>query len=192
MSVRSRLHLLAVATLLLSGCATVVDIDPEQLEYDQMVKIKGKQAAEKADPFDSPPTPNSVVAGRKDHVIIFVTKTTPIQGPMNIKLDRWNVRASNFDDESKCVALQWRLQDFEFESEYPTEFFIAPQKTIDLGRMHQTIWSLDGLTFAIPPSGYLAKMNVREADIKRHKYSGKILEEESCIEEDAEEDAKDY
>lgn len=185
-------RLLILPMVLLSGCATVVDIDPEQMEYDQIVKIKGKQAAEVLDPFASPPTPNSVIAGRKDHVVVFVTKSTPVKGPQNIKLDTWNVRASNFNDESKCVAIQWRLQDFEFESDYPTEFFIASQKTIDLGKMRQTIWSLDGLTFAIPPSGYIQKMNVREPKAAKSKYAGGTLEKETCIEEDAKEDAKDF
>ena len=161
------------------GCTpNIQDYDAEKLEYDQVTKLKKAQS----DPFNSPQTaPIVKVADDPDAgIYVEVIKLKPVIDGHGIKLDVWTVKATNKKPDPKCVSIMWKLQDFEFESEQPLEFLIRGGETLNLGKMKQSIWSFDGATIAIPPSGYVDKMNVRKADVDKitHRLTCDMLEED--------------
>lgn len=152
--------LITLLMLALTGCAvTVKEYDAEKLEYDQINRIKKAQS----DPFNSPATPAYVKVAENNGVYVEAIKLRPIMGHQNIKLDVWTVDAVNTTDKSQCVTINWKLQDFELETGLPYEFLVPNNKTLPIGRMQQTIWSFDGAAIALPPSGYIDGMRVRDA-----------------------------
>jgi hypothetical protein len=156
------LKFIAVSLVLsvLSGCAvTIKDYDAEKLEYEQINRIKKAQS----DPFNAPSTPSYVKLIENNGVYVEAIKLTPIKGHQGIMLDVWVVDAVNTNDKSQCVTINWKLQDFDFETGLPYEFLVPEKKSIKIGRMTQTIWSFDGAAIAIPPSGYIDGMRVRDA-----------------------------
>ena len=165
--------------LLLTGCVTVRDYDAEKLEYERVQELK---KAQKEDPFNSPVTPDYVkVADDPDEgIYVEVMKLHPITDPHGIKLDIWTVNAVSRSDKTKCVKIDWKLQDFEFESEQPVEFLIKKGETLHIGKMKQSIWSFDTTFIAIPPSGYVDSLHVRDADFdeKTRELTCDMLEED--------------
>lgn len=171
--------LILLSLLAIVGCTPVIkDYDAEKLEYDQVTKLKKAQS----DPFNNPPTAPivKVVEDQDEGIYVEVIKLKPITDGHGIKLDIWNVKATNKKHDPKCVSIMWKLQDFEFESSQPLEFLIHGGETLNLGKMKQSIWSFDGAAIAIPPSGYVEKMNVRKADIDKitHRLTCDMLEED--------------
>lgn len=191
MNVRTLLIPIVIA-ILSSGCATIVDVDPEKLEMEQIRKIKGAQA--KIDPFAADLTAPSVRLGQKDRVSIHANKQPDIKGPQDIKLQSWRINVVNSNVEPKCVTIAWKLMDFSFDSNYPYEFYMAPDTTIHLGNMHQSIWDFDGVGIALPPSGYVQDMRVRDPEITQRRVRSTVERDELCNqpEEDAEEDADEF
>lgn len=168
---------LALGTCLISSISctpNIKDFDAEKMEYDQIQKIKKAQA----DPFNNPTTPDHVKVADNDDIYVTVTKGLPIKGHEGIKLDVWNIYAVNRSHTPKCVMINWKLQDFELESPLPYDFLIQDKESIQVGRATQTIWSFDGVAIAIPPSGYVDGMHVRDAefDEKTHKFICEELE----------------
>jgi len=175
--------MLFLVSFLITGCGlgTVKDYDSEKLEAEQISKLHKKQA----DPFNNPPTPSYVkVAKDEDEgVYIEVIKLKPLVTKQGVKLDVWTVNAISTNKEStvpKCVKVNWKLQDFEFESEQPLEFILKGKEVLNIGKMKQSIWSFDGALIAIPPSGYVDNMKVRDADFdkKIKRYTCEMLEED--------------
>jgi hypothetical protein len=153
-------NIVIISLILLTGCTGVVkDYDAEKLEYDQVNRIKKAQS----DPFNSPATPAYVKLVDNDGVYVEAIKLNPIKGHQNIMLDVWTVNAVNTSDKSQCVTINWKLQDFDFETGLPYEFLVSNNATVKIGRMTQTIWSFNGEAIAIPPSGYIDGMRIREA-----------------------------
>lgn len=149
-----------VSLLLVGGCTVnIKDYDAEKLEYDQINRIKNAQN----DPFNTPSTPPYVKLIDNDDVYVEAIKLKPIKGHQGIMLDVWTVQAVNKSDQPKCITINWKLQDFDFETSLPYEFLALDKETVKIGRMTQTIWSFDGSAIAIPPSGYIDGMRVRGA-----------------------------
>lgn len=170
-----------VLSLFVIGCTpNIKEYDAEKLEYDQTNKLK--LAQKKEDPFRSPNTPPyvKVAEDEDEHVYIEVIKLKPIKNKDGIKLDVWTVNAINQSPEPKCVIVNWKLQDFEFETEQPIEFLLKGKEVLPLGKMKQSIWSFDGAMIAIPPSGYVDSLKIRAADIDKdtHRLTCDMLEED--------------
>lgn len=156
-----------------TGCMTVRDYDGGKLERDQIARIKEMQSKRTSDP-----TPDYVKVADEDDVIVEVNKTKPIRGAQGIVLDVWNVTATNNSNIPKCVKIDWKLMDFTFETSQPYEFIVKNDKPVKVGRMTQNIWSFSDTAIAVPPSGYVDKFNVRDADYdeKTHKYTCDMVE----------------
>ncbi len=91
--------------------------------------------------------------------------------------------ATNTNREPKCVIVEWRLQDFEYESDLPTEFLIKGGQKLSIAKMRQTIWSFDDVSFAaLSPSGKAA-IKVRDADVNKKTGKADCLPDESFIQE---------
>jgi hypothetical protein len=169
---------LFVVSMLVSvvGCMTVRDYDSEKMEFEQANKIKAAQA----DPFKSEATPDYVKVAEDDDVTIEVIKLKPIKGPQNIDLQVWTANAINHAKTSKCVRIDWKLMDFNWETSLPYEFLLLDNEVLKIGTMTQTIWSFDGAAIAIPPSGYVDKMKIRDADLdkKTNKLTCEMVEED--------------
>lgn len=145
----------------LIGCsATIRDYDTGKMDREQALRIKQAQSG----PTKMEPTPDYVKVADNDGVIVEVNKTLPIKGREGIKLDVWKVTATNHTSTPKCVKIDWRLMDFNFETSQPFEFVINDHQILKVGKMTQTIWSFDNTAVALPPSGYVNKMDVRDAD----------------------------
>jgi hypothetical protein len=171
------------ALLFVVGCTpNIREYDAEKLEFDQITKLKKAQS----DPFNAPSTPAIVrVAEDKDEkVYIEVIKLKPITNQYGIKLDVWTVNAVNNSPITKCVKVLWKLQDFEFESEQPLEFMLTGNQQLNIGKMRQSIWSFEeekGTTLiAIPPSGYVDALKVRNAELdkKTNRLTCEMLEKD--------------
>lgn len=150
--------ILALLTLV-NACA-VIDVDFEKNEADRISQLKDAQA----DPFKYEPTPEYVKLAEEDDVLVEAFKVKPINGPKGLKLEVWEVNAINKADIPQCVTINWKLQDFEFESELPYKFLINKHSTLKVGKMRQTVWSFDDAMIAIPPSGYVDSVWVTEAE----------------------------
>lgn len=172
-----RLVIALLIMLSVVGCTSnIKDVDFDKLEVTQVSKLKKKQTE---DPFKSEVTPNFVKLIEKDDISIEVFKVLPIEHK-GIKLDVWTVTAINNSDTNKCIAIQWKLQDFEFESDLPIMFILNSKQKLSIGKMKQTIWSFDEFQVAIPPSGYVENLFIREPsyDKKTHNQTCNQLETE--------------
>lgn len=160
----------------LTGCAPVIhDYDGGKLEREQIARIKQAQASSKLEP-----TPDYVKVADEDDVIVEVNKTKPIKGTQGIVLDVWKVSATNHSSTPKCVKIDWKLMDFNFETTLPYEFLIKDHQILKVGTMTQNVWSFSDAAVAVPPSGYVDKFNVRDADLddKTHKYTCDMVEKD--------------
>ena len=72
------------------------------------------------------------------------------------------------NEEDKCVAITWALLDFELITDN-ISYVKIPAKTTkyDYARFKQKVWDIDGITIALPPSGYVAKIDVKDLDDKK-------------------------
>lgn len=151
---------IAAVALLLGGCSVtpgivkekdVVIVDPEKFDQHIHGNIKYE------------PTPDHVVVGEKDGVIIEVHKREVIKDELadDIQLQVWDAAVTNLSQTDKCVTPLWRLMDFEYISDGPSERLVKSNQMVHLGQMQQKTWVLDGVVVAPPPSGYLADLRVR-------------------------------
>jgi hypothetical protein len=148
----------------MTGCAPVIiDINPSLQERDRANKIKIAQVAK----VYGIATPNYVKVADKDNIIVTAIKSNSSTGPQKIQLDTWKVTAVNHGIVAKCVTIDWKLMDFELTTNLPYEFLIRSQETLSVGKMTQTIWSFDDTALALPPSGYIGGMLVRDAEFDR-------------------------
>jgi hypothetical protein len=161
----------------LFGCSTIVhDYDSGKMDHEQALRIKKAQL----EPGKLQPTPDYVKVADSDGVIVEVEKTLPIKGREGIVLDVWKVTATNHTSTSKCVKIDWRLMDFSFETSQPFEFVLLDHQILKVGKMTQTIWSFDETAVALPPSGYVNKMDVRDAnyDKKMRKFTCNMTDDQ--------------
>jgi hypothetical protein len=153
--------LLVTSTMLLTGCFTVVDRD---FEAEEREYIKQHAAAAK-DPLYGAPTPDTVVAATEDGVSVLMYKAAP-EKRSGMDLQVWRSSIYNKNDYPVCVMVQWKLMDFEMISDYPDFSFIDAKSTmVNYATMRQQIWNLDGTAFALPPSGYVEKLIIREPNM---------------------------
>ncbi len=161
----SLLLVIGISIFLSTGCMTIQEYDAEKLEYDQINKVK-KAQKKKEDPFVSEKTADYVKVKEEDDVVIEAVRSAPIEH-RGVKLDVWVINGNNKSSTPKCVTIDWRLQDFTFETSLPYEFLIDKNAFIKIGKMTQTIWAFDDVAIAIPPSGYINEMRVRDADYEK-------------------------
>jgi hypothetical protein len=184
------------ATIILGGCSTtntrvvpeddVVEVDPENMDYI----LNG--------PISYEPTPPIVVVGSDDNVFIQVTKQDHMyddQFEQDIQL--WKVTAQNTNQIPKCVTPRWRLLDFKYITEGPSEQFIPANSIIKIGEMRQVMWVVDGVPVPVPPSGYLADLRVRDVvpNAKQGEECLFLVDEDNIVKEEdivKEKDIKEY
>ncbi|MGZ8924619.1 MAG: hypothetical protein ACXW2E_01925 [Nitrososphaeraceae archaeon] len=168
-------NLIIFGYLILVGCTpNIKEYDPEKMEYIQAERIKMAQQ----DPFYSSSTPSYVKLIEEDEVYVEAIKLRPEVGPTDIKLDTWVINVINRSAEIKCVTIDWKLMDFDFESDLPHTFVVDATEILKLGKMKQTVWAFDDTFIALPPSGYVNSLNVVDAqfDEKINEYTCDILE----------------
>lgn len=165
---------------ILGGCGSAPRIideseiyiyDPEQDQYNKM---------READlPENSPP---EITVGSKNNISIEVNKGTPFyDDEIRRYRDRWIVAALNLNDTGKCITPRWKLMDFNYITNQPSEFYIGPKRMIIVGEMVQNIWVLDGVPISLPASGYLDNMLVRNPNTSGEEKCGFIVPEEDII-----------
>ena len=155
--------LLPLLMLSLAACTPNVkdrDFDKEEIAYIKENGIKS------TDPLWQKPTNKVVQAGKMDGVTVVMYRDTDIrEGELN--LQQWKALIINKNDEPKCVQTVWQLMDFQMYTDYPDFLKVPANSTFqNYARMTQKIWVLDGVRLALPPSGYIADMLVREPNDK--------------------------
>ena len=98
-------------------------------------------------------------------IIIYKGQSTITQD--KLELQNWYAILKNDNKEPKCVAVSWRLMDFEMLTDYPEMISLKPgEEILNYAVFKQRIWNLDGTRFALPPSGYVGNMIVVDPDPK--------------------------
>lgn len=150
---------IVIVMLMLTGCtATIVDRDFEKEEKD-FIKKHGVEAK---DPLYAPATPEYVLAGYSEHVLVSLYKG-PSEKQDKIELQVWNATAVNHNDKPVCLMVHWKLMDFSLVTDYGDFTYLKPeQQILKYATMKQQVWNLDGTQFALPPSGYIDNMIIKE------------------------------
>jgi len=133
----------------------IVDYDGGNLSKKEMKEIRDDKGE---------PTADIVVLGEEDKVVIVALKKTPYKPIKDEEVvqDRWLINATNTNDRDVCVGIYWKLMDFKFISDYPTEFFLHKKESKAIGVMIQQVWELQGVKFTPEGSGYIYWMGVRD------------------------------
>lgn len=171
-------YLIVVLALLSSGCTimgwgSVKDVDTEKEEVKRLREMKKKT---EADGYVA--TPPIVKTADKDDVYIVVEKSMPIT-EHDYSRDVWHVFAENKNAQPKCVYVVWRLLDFEYISDEPAEFFITGKTRRPVGTMLQHVYTIDGVRFTAPASGYVHAMTVREPNKKARRGEECVVEDKN-------------
>ena len=153
--------LILIATLAMTGCATqqIVDrdFDKEEIEY---VKKHGIEAAK--DPLWQEPSNPFGVLVDQDGIRVTAYRSADANDGVD-KLQVWYVDVQNTTSDAQCVALNWKLQDFQLESNYETFIYIKPNLVLEkVATLTQKVWVLDGLKLVLPPSGYIDGVVIKD------------------------------
>lgn len=151
---------LTILAMFLTGCGSVMVKEEDIINYDPEFSDIGKDG-EQYVPAEQA-TPDHVVVADLKGVAIDVSKGKPVYDEQaKAELQQWDVFATNSNRKDKCVGVVWRLLDFRFITNYPTDFFMEKSSMLHLGVMQQTTITVDGVKVAPPPSGYVKAMRVR-------------------------------
>jgi len=154
--------LMTSLVMMLVGCATIKDRDFEKEEKEYIQKY-GERAL--ADPLYQKDTPRMVSAANKDHVTVTLTRLPDGKHPKGPRLQNWVAVVSNHNEVDKCVSISWALMDFELITDnisyvkIPAHGYIA-----DYAKFKQKVWEMNGITLALPPSGYITEIDVKDLD----------------------------
>lgn len=157
MFIRALIVLISLAVL--GGCS------PTMIKESDIVTIDPESAdTVRNGPVTYEPTPDNVIVGESNNISIEVQKRTVVKDEQadGITLQVWDVIATNNNDNDKCVTPMWRLMDFEYISNGPSEQFVQRSSMVKIGEMQQRVWIINGVPVAPPPSGYLTNMRVRD------------------------------
>lgn len=176
-----KLSSLFIVLCFIVGCTpNIINYDSEKLEAEHIKNVVNTQ---KIDPFKAQKTLTYVHVKDEDGIFVDVFKSGVTKGTQGILLDTWKATVRNANNTSKCVIIDWHLMEFDFESSLPTEFLVLGKETINVATMHQTIWAFDGTNIALPPSGYVSRIYVREPDINKKTNVEECVLDESMIQE---------
>lgn len=152
--------LIPLALLLLNACTpNIIDRDFEEEEAEYIRKHK---EFAKNDPLWQAPTPDNMFLTRVDDVSVTIHKLPP-DDKSGIMLQNWTVVVTNHNKISKCVNIAWKLQGFDMINDNPGfQLFERNEAKLDYVRLRQTIWNMDGIRIALPPSGYIQQMEVKD------------------------------
>lgn len=150
--------MLPLAILFATGCATdigpVKDVDPE---LDELKRLgEGVMLYEDTPPF--------LTIADKKGIMIFAEKnekTFQTNDP-GVRQARWAIKVLNDNNIGRCIAIEFRLLDFIYVSDHPSEFFVPANSAMIAGTMKQKVWTIGGVQFVPPSSGYVRKMNIRD------------------------------
>ena len=151
--------LLILSLLILSGCGmtTVTDWDGDNVPLEEQRRIMAKQSVQY--------TEDIVTLATESEIGIVATKegqTLTFENDYEIKQDNWSIDAHNFSDIPQCVAIQWKLMDFQFISDHPTLFYVPGKSITHVGTMTQLVWEIDGIKVVPESSGFIWAMVTRE------------------------------
>lgn len=173
------MKILPIASLLVAGCATdigpVKEVDPE---LDELKRLEGAMLY-----VDTPPF--MTIADKKG-MMVFAEKnprTFQTNSP-GIRQARWTIKVMNSKPIGQCLTVQFRLLDFVYVSDHPSEFYIPPNSAMIAGTMKQKVWEIDGVQFVPPSSGYVKEMRVRDPVIDAERGSECDFATEEAIEDD--------
>lgn len=163
MGIRMNTHIKMIFVILsmlgLSGCATTTirDYDGENISQEEKQQLMDEGGIQYTE---------SIIELISDNgITIIATKTTPtltVYHDYEVVQDNWDITALNTTTDSECVTLLWKLMDFKFVSEYPSEFLVRHSSSLHIGTMIQQVWEIQGVKFTPDSSGYVAGMLVRE------------------------------
>lgn len=165
----------AIVLAMLAGCTPVIidrDFEKEEAEF---IKKYGELAK---DPLYAPSTESVIKLAEEDGIEITLYKEQPdiYEGML---LDNWVAVLKNKTSENLCVLTLWKLMDFQMETDYADFSYIPANATIyGYAKFKQQIWSLDGTTFALPPSGYIDTLIVKEPNYDKPSSERCLFEDE--------------
>jgi hypothetical protein len=126
-------------------------------------------------PDEAQPTDFTMVLAQRRGVSIHVERVEDIYDEQHdIDLQQWEAYATNDLRRHRCIAVVWRLLDFQFITENTTGVLLQPREFHHLGTMLGETWVIDGVTVAPPPSGYVQELKVWSPDLD-------APEDEQCI-----------
>lgn len=153
-----RIITLTSIILLLSGCMTnVVDYDGSNISDEDKQRMMDEGGIRYTEDF--------VELVEEDGISITAEKTSPtitFHNDYEVVQDKWDIAAHNLSDDDVCVTLHWKLMDFRFISNYPSEFLVEKETSLSVGTMIQQVWEIQGVRFTPDGSGYVHKMLLRE------------------------------
>jgi hypothetical protein len=154
-----KLTLPLISVLMFSGCASKIieDTDPSVQHFDpdnDVIEVPDGQAE---------PTEPNVILAEKNRVSVSAHKIETIEDEdTGIEKENWLIIYGNNSLYPKCVGVMWKLLDFNFETNYPTDVYMKSKSWLPIGNMIQGTWNLDGIQFAPEPSGYVAAIRVQD------------------------------
>lgn len=153
--------------LFVVGCTpTIVDRDFEK-EERAYIKKYGEPA--RKDPMYASPSKETVFAGDEDNVRITLAKGNDTILKNGDHLQNWYAVVFNNNMKAKCVAVNWKLMDFELITDDVTFVYLKPHQTkMDYAKFKQKVWDLDGISLVLPPSGYVDKIVVKDPTKKNN------------------------
>lgn len=153
-------YLIVLSFLFIVGCTPTIqdrDFEKEEVEY---IRSHG------VDPMFAPATKDDIFMGRKDGITVSLHKDTStyING---VESQNWFAVVTNENDDPKCVAIVWRLMDFEIINDNPELVYIKGHEiNHNFTQLKQKLWYLNNVLFALPPSGYIHDVFIRDPDPK--------------------------
>lgn len=168
--------------ILLAGCTVdtgmVKDVDPQEDELKRL----GEGAMLYVD------TPPFLTIAEKKGMMVFAEKNPKTFQTNNIdpavRQARWTIKVLNETTVDRCVTLEFRLLDFTYISDHPSEFFVPASSAKIAGTMNQKVWRIDGVEFVPPSSGYVKNMRVRNPVEGADRGSECDFAKEEAIEDD--------
>jgi len=155
-----QLSTLLLGLLILSGCSnvtTIRDYDGENISEQDKQRMMDEGGIQY--------TEGVVELIEEDDVVIIAEKKNPlitIHNDYEVVQDKWTITAHNMSSDNVCVTLHWKLLDFKFVSDHPSEFYVPANALMYVGTMVQQVWEIQGVRFTPDGSGYVAGMLVRE------------------------------
>lgn len=153
--------LILIAALVMTGCATqqIVDRDFDKEEIDY-VKKHGVPA-EKDPLWQAPSEPFGVLVNQ-DGIRVTAYRSADTNDGVN-NLQVWNIDVQNTTSDAQCIALNWKLQDFQLESNYETFIYVQPKQLLEkVATLTQKVWQIADMKVVLPPSGYIDGVVIKD------------------------------
>lgn len=151
--------LFGVMVVSIIGCAgtpesRVKDVDPVEKEMDRLKA--GAMLYEDTPPF-------MMIASKRGTEIYAVKQNRTFQtNDPGVRQARWKIMIENHRPYGRCVAVRFRLLDFDYISNHPQDFHVPPHGAVLAGVMQQKVWEINGVKFVPPSSGYVTALRLQD------------------------------